>query len=81
MFRIYPERPGCYWSLTNWICQVDTISRLYRSRHYKTGTTKVALVKATKHKTNPSTNDVRAENRNHGLQCLITKWQKQNSPN
>ena len=52
MFRIYPERPGCYWSFTNWIWQVDTISRLYRSRHDKTGTTKVGVVKATKHKAN-----------------------------
>ena len=29
MFRIYPERPGYYWSLTNWIWQVDAISGLY----------------------------------------------------
>ena len=67
MFRIYPERPGCYWSLTNWIWQVDTISRLYRSRHDKAGTTKAALVKATKHKANPATNEVRVKDRNHGL--------------
>ena len=67
MFQIYPERPGCYWSLTNWIWQVDAISRLYRSRHDKAGTTKVALVKATKHKADPATNEIRVENRNHGL--------------
>ena len=30
-------------------------------------TTKVALVKATKHKANPATDEVRVENRNHGL--------------
>ena len=30
-------------------------------------TTKVALVKATKHKANPATDEVREENRNHGL--------------
>jgi len=35
VFRIYPERPRYYWSLTNWIWQVDAISRLYRSRHDK----------------------------------------------
>ena len=40
--------------------------RLYRSRHEKR-TTKVALVKATKHKANPATDEVREENRNHGL--------------
>ena len=67
MFQIYPERPGCYWSLTNWIWQVDAISQLYRSRHDKAGTTKVALVKATKHKADPATNEIRVENRNHGL--------------
>ena len=26
MFRIYTARPGCHWSLTNWIWQVDAIS-------------------------------------------------------
>ena len=67
MFQIYPERPGCYWSLTNWIWQVDAISRLYRSRHDKAGTTKVALVKANKHKVNQATNEVRVQNRNHSL--------------
>ena len=67
MFQIYPERPGCYWSLTNWIWQVDAISRLYRSRHDKAGTTEVVLVKATKHKADPATNEIRVENRNHGL--------------
>ena len=30
-------------------------------------TTKVALVKETKHKANPATDEVREENRNHGL--------------
>ena len=30
-------------------------------------TTKVALTKATKHKANPATDEVREENRNHGL--------------
>ena len=30
-------------------------------------TTKVALVKATKHKANPATDEVREENRNHRL--------------
>ena len=30
-------------------------------------TTKVTLVKATKHKANPATDEVRVENRNHGL--------------
>ena len=30
-------------------------------------TTKVALVKETKHKANPATDEVRVENRNHGL--------------
>ena len=30
-------------------------------------TTKVALAKATKHKANPATDEVRVENRNHGL--------------
>ena len=30
-------------------------------------TTKSALVKAFKHKANPATNEVRVENRNHGL--------------
>ena len=29
--------------------------------------TKVALVKETKHKANPATDEVRVENRNHGL--------------
>ena len=53
--------------ITNWIWQVDTISRLYRSRHDKAGTTKAALVKATKHKANPATNEVRVKDRNHGL--------------
>ena len=67
MFQIYPERPGCYWSLTNWIWQVDAISQLYRSRHDKAGTTKVALVKATKHNAVPATNEIRVENRNHVL--------------
>ena len=67
MFQIYPERPGCYWSLTNWIWQVDAISQLYRSRHDKAGTTEVALVKATKHKADPATYEIRVENRNHGL--------------
>ena len=53
VFRIYPERPGCYWSIPNWIWQVDTISLPYRSRQYKEQLkllTKVALLKATKHK-------------------------------
>ena len=50
-----------------WIWQVDAISRLYRSRHDKAGTTKVALVKATKRKAYPATNEVGVENRNHGL--------------
>ena len=63
MLRIYPERPGCYQDVTNWIWQVDAISRLYRSRHEKAGTTKAALVKATKHKANPATNEVRVEKR------------------
>ena len=67
MCQIYTERPGRYWSLTNWIWQVDAISRLYRSRHGKAGTTEVALVIATKHKADPATNEVRVENRNHGL--------------
>ena len=52
MFRVYPERTGYYWSLTNWIWQVDAILRLYRSRHDKAGATKVALVIASKHKAN-----------------------------
>ena len=30
-------------------------------------TTKVALAKTTKHKANPATDEVRVENRNHGL--------------
>ena len=30
-------------------------------------TTKVAFAKATKHKANPATDEVRVENRNHGL--------------
>ena len=38
MFRIYPERPGYFWSLTNWIWQVDAISQLYRFRHSVTKT-------------------------------------------
>lgn len=25
VFRNYPERPRCYWSLTDWIWQVDAI--------------------------------------------------------
>ena len=33
-------------------------------------TTKVALAKATKHKANPATDEVRVENRNHGLAFL-----------
>ena len=40
--------------------------RVYCSRHGKR-TTKVALVKATKHKANPATDEVRVENRNHCL--------------
>ena len=51
--HIYPERLGSYWSLPNWIWQVDAISRLYRSRQDKEQLklpTKVTLVKATKHK-------------------------------
>ena len=55
MFRTYPETPGYYWSLTNWIWQADAMSRLYRSRHDKAGTTKFALVKASKYKANPRT--------------------------
>ena len=52
--------------------QLDLASRcyftaLYRSPHDKAGTTKVALVKATKHKADPATNEIRVENRNHGL--------------
>ena len=35
MFWIYPERPGCCWSLTDWIWEVDAISRLYCSHHNK----------------------------------------------
>ena len=50
-----PERPGCYWSLTIW--EVDAISRLYRSRHdKKLLKSRVATVKATKHKANPTSN-------------------------
>ena len=67
MFQIYTERPGCYWSLTKWVWQVDAISRLYRSRHDKAGTTKVSLLQSTKHKADTATNEVRVENRNHGL--------------
>ena len=40
--------------------------RLYRSSPQQS-TTKVALAKATKHKANPATDEVRVENRNHGL--------------
>ena len=52
--------------------QLDLESRCYftalhRSRHDKAGTTKVARVKATKHKANAATNEVRVENRSHGL--------------
>ena len=54
------------------------LSRLYRSRHAKR-TTKVALVKATKLKANPSTNEVRVENRNYGL--AWSQSGNQNSPN
>ena len=52
--------------------QLDLASRcyftaLYRSPHDKAGTTKVALVKVTNHKTNAATNEIRVENRSHGL--------------
>ena len=40
---------------------------LYRSRLDKAGSTNAALVKATKHKANAATNEVRVENRSHGL--------------
>ena len=46
--------------------QVDAISRLYRSLHDKEQL-KLLSVKATKHKANPATDEVRVENRNHGL--------------
>ena len=39
----------------------------YRSRHSTEEVTRVAHVKATKHKANPATDEVRVENRNHGL--------------
>ena len=39
----------------------------YRSRHSTEEVTRVADVKATKHKANPATDEVRVENRNHGL--------------
>ena len=55
------------WYQLDLAMQVDAISRLYRSRHDKAGTTKVALVKASKHKVNQAPNEVRVKNRNHGL--------------
>ena len=39
----------------------------YRSRLSTKQVTRVALVKATKHKANPATDEVRVKNRNHGL--------------
>ena len=39
----------------------------YRSHHSTEEVTRVAHVKATKHKANPATDEVRAENRNHSL--------------
>ena len=41
--------------------------QLYHSRRPQKGTIKLALEKATKHKANPATDEVRLENRNHGL--------------
>ena len=41
--------------------------RLYRSRRPQKGAIKLALEKATKHKANPATDEVRLENQNHGL--------------
>ena len=67
MFRIYPERLKCFWSLPNWIWQVDAISRLYRSRHDKEQLKLLLYNLATKYKANPATNEVRVANRNHGL--------------
>ena len=40
--------------------------RLYRSRH-KRGQLNLLREKATKHKANQATDEVRLENRNHGL--------------
>ena len=39
----------------------------YRSRHSTVEVTRVAHVKAAKHKANPATDEFRVENRNHGL--------------
>ena len=39
----------------------------YLSRHSTEQVTRVALVKATKHKANPTTDEVRVDNRNHSL--------------
>ena len=39
----------------------------YRSRHSTEKVTRVAHVKATKHKANPAADEVRVENRNHDL--------------
>ena len=39
----------------------------YRSRHSTEEVTRVAHVKATKHKANAATDEVRVENRKHGL--------------
>ena len=39
----------------------------YRSRRSTEEVTRVAHVKATKHKANPATDEVLVENRNHGL--------------
>ena len=43
---------------------------LYRSRLDKAGTTNAALVKATKHKANAATNEVRVENRGNGTRLV-----------
>ena len=54
--------------LNYWIWQVDAVSQHCTVLATdKAGATNVALVKATKHKANAATNEVRVENRSHGL--------------
>ena len=36
VFWIYPERPGCYRSLTNWIWQVDVRATIKNNQGYPT---------------------------------------------
>ena len=47
--------------------QSSSIQNAYRSRHSTEKVTRVAHVKATKHKANLATDEVRVENRNYVL--------------